>query len=76
VKVELPLATLLKEPVPPLTIFHEPVPSTGVLPPRAPLSNEPQIFCVGPTVAAVGKALTVIVPVAFTVPQPPANGIL
>jgi len=33
-------------------------------------------FVVGETTIAVGLEFTVIVPVAFTVPQPPVNGIL
>jgi hypothetical protein len=36
----------------------------------------PQIVCVPLTVPALGAAVTVMVPVAFTDPQPPVNGIL
>jgi cobalt-zinc-cadmium resistance protein CzcA len=60
VKVEEPLAALLKVPVPPLTTLHAPVPVVGVLPPSAVVVPRLQMVCVPPTVAVVGGALTVI----------------
>ena len=57
--MELPLVGALNVPVPPLRMFHDPIPTKGVFPPSALLTNMLQIFCVKPTVAAVGKALFV-----------------
>ena len=76
VKVELPLVDALNVPVPPLTMLHAPVPTEGVLPPRAALTSVPQRFWVEPTVAVVGTASTVMVPVALTAAQPPVIGML
>lgn len=56
-------------------MVHAPVPVTGVL----AVSVVPeliQIFCALPALEVVGKPITVIVPVALTVPQPPVRGML
>jgi len=51
---------LLKLTVPgPLDLLHAPVPVPGVFPPSEPETSPPQMFCVPPTVAVVGGALTV-----------------
>mgnify|MGYP001254194591 CR=1 FL=1 len=60
VKVEVPLAELLKVPVPPLTTLQAPVPEPGVLPPNDEEMPEVQMVCVPPTVAVVGLARKVI----------------
>ena len=54
VKVDVPDAGALNDPVPPLTMLHAPVPAVGVLPPSEPLVKVPHRFCVAPTVAVVG----------------------
>ena len=61
VKVELPLAALLKVPVPPLTTLHAPVPLVGVLPPRLVVVPLAQMVCAPPTLAVEGGAVTVMV---------------
>ena len=55
-KVELPLFSALNVPVPPLTIVHVLVPTSAVFPFNVLLTSISQIFCVAPTVAAVGVA--------------------
>ncbi len=60
VKVEEPLAELLKVPVPPLTTLQAPVPELGVFPPREEEVPEVQMVCVPPTVEVVGRARTMI----------------
>ncbi len=78
VKVDVGLEVVVTVPPVPLMILHSPVPTVGVLPARvtevspqvaAPVRSEP-------AAAVVGVCDTVIVPVAFTLPHPPVNGIL
>ena len=58
----------------PETSVHEPVPTVGVLPARVAVAAH--TVWSGPALAALGVAITVIVPVAFTEPQPPVKGIV
>lgn len=51
----------LKVPAPPPMMLHAPVPTLGVLPPKATVVPPVQIVCAPPTVAVVGRALTVTV---------------
>jgi len=60
VKVEEPLAALLKVPVPPLTTLQAPVPGVAVLPPSAVVVPEAHIVCGPPTEAVGAMALTII----------------
>jgi len=69
VKVEEPLAGLLKVPVPPLTMLHAPVPTLGVLPPNAALVPLAHIICALPTVEVVGGWLMLMLTLAVEAGQ-------
>ena len=56
----------------PETSVHDPAPTVAVLPARVAVVA--QINWSAPAAALVGVAITVIVPVAFTEPQPPVKG--
>ena len=60
VKVDVPLLTFEKVPVPPETTDHAPVPVVGVFPPKLAVVPLAQIVCPVPTVAVVGGCVTVI----------------
>ena len=57
----------------PETTLHVPVPTVGVFPAKVAVLTPQAGFMSEPALAVVGAALTVIVPVAVTVPQPPVN---
>ena len=78
--VAVPAATPVTTPVLLLTVAT-PVASDVQAPPAFPLDEKVvvpavQMFCVPLRVPAFGAAVTVMVPVAFTVPQPPVKGMM
>ena len=73
-KAEVGLEAIATVPPAPEMMLHEPVPCVGVF--AANVAAPPQTVWSGPALEIVVAGLTMMVPVAFTAPQPPVKEML